>query len=112
VWIAKNLADELNLPSRTGPGDTWSADDLNRILLRCFVADKRGNNLHRFNSLEFESDLYRGVMRARCYPFDMEEYRFHGKNILKYVSIITLIMVCIAYAGLCGNSPRAPFKLS
>jgi hypothetical protein len=80
-WIAKNLADELNLPPRTGPGDTWSSDDLNRILLRCFVADKRGNNLHTFNYLEFEPDLYRGVMRARCYPFDMEEYRFHGKNI-------------------------------
>jgi hypothetical protein len=75
------LADELNLPPRTGPGDDWSSEDLNRILLRCFVADKRGNNLHTFNYLEFESDLYRGVMRARCYPFDMEEYRFHGKNI-------------------------------
>jgi hypothetical protein len=25
--------------------------------------------------------LYRGVMRARCFPFDMEGHRFHGKNI-------------------------------
>ena len=84
-WIAKNLADELNLPPRTGPGDTWSSDDLNRILLRCFVADKRGNNLHTFNSLEFESDLYRGVMRARCYPFDLEEHRFHGIHGIFYI---------------------------
>ena len=76
-----HLANELNLPPRTGPGDTWSSDDLNRILLRCFVADKRGNNLHTFNSLEFESDLYCGVMRAHCYLLDMEEYSFHGKNI-------------------------------
>ena len=80
-WIAKNLADELDLPPKTGPGDDWSSEDLNRILLRCFVADKKGNNLHTFNSLEFESDLYRGVMRARCFPFDMEDQRFHGKNI-------------------------------
>ncbi len=32
-WIAKNLAYELNLPPRTGPGDDWSSEDLNRILL-------------------------------------------------------------------------------
>jgi hypothetical protein len=76
--ITKNLADELNLPPRTGPGDDWSSEDLNSILLLCFVADKRGNNMHTFNSLEFESDLYCGVMSARCYPFDMEESRFHG----------------------------------
>ena len=80
-WIAKNLADELALPPNTGPGNDWSSADLNRILLRCFVSDKKGNNLHTFNSLEFESELYRGVMRARCYPFDMEDQRFHGKNI-------------------------------
>jgi hypothetical protein len=80
-WIAENLADELELPPKTGPGDTWSSEDLNRILLWCCVADSKGNNLHTFNSLEFESDLYRGIMRARCYPFDMDDHRFHGKNI-------------------------------
>jgi hypothetical protein len=83
-WIVKNLADELALPPNTGPGDRWSSEDLNRVLVQCILSNRKGNNLHTFNSLEFESDLYRGVMRARCYPcypFDMEDYRFHGKNI-------------------------------
>ena len=80
-WIAENLEDELELPPKTGPDGTWSSVDLNRILLRCCVADSKGNNLHTFNSLEFESDLYRGVMRARCYPFDMDDHSFHGQNI-------------------------------
>ena len=96
-WIAANLADELELPPKTGPGDTWSSEDLNRILLWCCVADSKGNNLHTFNSLEFESDLYRGIMRARCYPFDMDDHRFHGKNIkvvqLKFMYIHTYISV-------------------
>ena len=36
-WIAKNLADELALPPKTGPGDDWSSVDLNSILMHCFV---------------------------------------------------------------------------
>ena len=94
-WIAHSMADELDLPPKTGRGDDWSSEDLNSILLRCFVSDRQGNNLHTFNCLEFESDLYRGVMRARCYPFDMEDYRFHGKNTKVFHYI------CITYAILC-----------
>ncbi len=33
-WIAKNLAEELNLPD---PGHEWSSGDLTRILTRCLV---------------------------------------------------------------------------
>jgi len=29
---------------------------------------------------DWESDLCRGVMRARCYPFDMPKHRFHWFN--------------------------------
>ena len=28
-----------------------------------------------------QPDLYRGVMRARCYPFNMAQHRFRGKNV-------------------------------
>jgi hypothetical protein len=78
-WIAKNLADELRmLPASV---DGWSSAQLNHILTSCLVSDRRGNNLHTFHTVQFESDLYRGVMRARCYPFNMAEHRFHGKNI-------------------------------
>ena len=58
-WIVKNLADELALPPNTGPGDKWSSEDLNRVLVQCILSNRKGNNLHTFNSLEFESDLYR-----------------------------------------------------
>jgi hypothetical protein len=77
-WVANNLADELNLPDS---GDDGSSADLNRILTHCLVSNRKGDNLHSFHCVEFESDLYRGVMRARCYPFNMQGHRFHGKNI-------------------------------
>ncbi len=77
-WFAKNLAEELNLPDT---GDEWSSGDLNRILTRCLVSDQRGDNLHTFHTVEFESDLYHGVMRARCYPFNMGQHRFRCKNV-------------------------------
>ena len=78
-WIAKNLADELRM--RPASVDGWSSAQLNHILTSCLVSDGRGDNLHTFHTVEFESDLYRGVMRARCYPFNMAEHRFRGKNI-------------------------------
>ena len=78
-WITKNLADELRM--RPASVDGWSSAQLNHILTSCLVSDRRGNNLHTFHTVEFESDLYRGVMRVRCYPFNMAEHRFRGKNI-------------------------------
>jgi len=77
-WLAKNMSEELNLPD---PGDEWSSEALNNILIHCLVSNRRGDNLHTFQCVEFESDLYRGVMRARCFPFNMEKHRFYGKNV-------------------------------
>ena len=77
-WLAKNMSEELNLPD---PGDEWSSETLNNILIHCLVSNRRGDNLHTFQCVEFESDLYRGVMRARCFPFNMENHRFYGKNV-------------------------------
>ena len=76
-WITKNLADELRM--RPASIDSWSSAQLNHVLTSCLVSDRRGNNLHTFHTVEYESDLYRGVMRARCYPFNMVEHRFHGR---------------------------------
>ena len=78
AWIAKNFSLELDLPPSTDP---CSSEILNRILTRCLISDRRGNNLHTFHCVEFESDLYRGIMRARCYPFNMAQHRFRGKNV-------------------------------
>ena len=33
-----------------------------------------------FRRVEWESELYRGVMRARCYPWNMPKHRFHKMN--------------------------------
>jgi hypothetical protein len=73
-WLANNMSQELNLPD---PGDEWSSEALNNILIHCLVSNRRGDNLHTFQCVEFESDLHRGVMRARCFPFNMNEHRFH-----------------------------------
>jgi hypothetical protein len=62
-WVAKNLADELNLPDY---GDNLESANLYHILTQCLVSNRNGNNLHTYHCVEFESDLYRGVMRARC----------------------------------------------
>ena len=44
------------------------------------VCDKHGCSLQTFRCLEWESELYRGIMRARCYPFNMLGHRFHNMN--------------------------------
>ena len=80
-WIANNYAEELNVPLRPDPTQPWSTATLNRILQTCLVSDRKGNNIHTFQTVEFESDLYRGVMRARCYPFNMERHQFRGRNV-------------------------------
>jgi hypothetical protein len=33
-----------------------------------------------FGCVEWESQLFRGVMRARCYPFNLPKRRFHSFN--------------------------------
>jgi hypothetical protein len=94
-WIATNYVAELNVPPRPDPSRPWSTATLNRILQTYIVSDSRGINIHTFQSVEFESDLYRGVMRAaaRCYPFNMERHRFRGRNVK--VSTYTWYMYCI-----------------
>ncbi len=37
-------------------------------------------SLKPFECVELESQLFRGVMCARCYPFDMPKRRFHSFN--------------------------------
>ena len=93
-WIANNYAEDLNVPARPDPSQPWSTATLNRILQTCIVSDSRGLNIHTFQTIEFESDLYRGVMRARCYPFDMDRHRFRGKNVK--VCACTWYMYCIS----------------
>jgi hypothetical protein len=54
-WVAKNMANKLNLPDF---GDDFSSANMNRILTDCLVSNRKGDNLHNYHTVEFESDLY------------------------------------------------------
>ena len=79
-WIGENLQEELGFPDkadkRAQPGAGWTPAEFNHIL-QDHVVD---GALTTFGCVEWESDLFRGVMRARCYPFDMPKRRFHAFN--------------------------------
>ena len=94
-WIANNYSEELNVPPRPDLSKPWSTATLNRILQTCIVSDSRGTNIHTFQTVEFDSDLYCWVMRARCYPFNMESHRFRGRNVK--VCTYTWYMYCILH---------------
>ena len=49
---------------------------LNHILQTHVV----NGTLTTFGCVEWESNPCRGVMSARCYPFDMPNHSFHGMN--------------------------------
>jgi len=79
-WIGENLQEALGFPDkadrRASPGQGWTPDELNHIL-QAHVVD---GTLTTFGCVEWESELFRGVMRARCYSFKMPKHRFHGFN--------------------------------
>ena len=92
-WIGENMQDELGFPDkadqRAEPGSGWTPAELNHIL-QSHVVD---GALTTFGCVEWESELCRGVMRARCYPFDMPKHRFHGMNPkVKYIDVIYMYM--------------------
>jgi hypothetical protein len=80
-WIGENLRDELGFPDkadkRAQPGTGWTPAELNHIL-QAHVVD---GSLTTCGCVEWGSELFRGVMRARCYPFDVPKRRFHGFNV-------------------------------
>ncbi len=73
-WIGENLQEVLALlgfpdkgDTRVSPGSGWTAAELNHIL-QAHVVD---GALTSFGCVELESEMFRGVMRARCYPFKL-----------------------------------------
>ena len=76
-YIGENLHDELGFPDKLDTAK-WSVAELNSILHTHVVCGRDGCALHKFGCLEWESELYWGIVRARCYPFDMRGHRFHG----------------------------------
>ena len=84
------MQEELGFPDnadkRAQLGTGWTPAELNSILHDHVV----GGELTSFGCVEWESQMFRGVMRARCYPFDMPMRRFHGFN--PKVSVHTFIL--------------------
>ena len=39
-------------------------------------------HLRTFGAIQWESDLFNGRPKARCYPFDLPKHRFRGKTLL------------------------------
>ena len=91
----KQLCCGAQCASQADPSKPWSTATLNWILKICIVSDSRKINIHTFQTVEFESDLYRGVMSARCYPFNMKQHRFRGRSVK--VRTYTWYMSCIWY---------------
>ena len=44
------------------------------------VWDLNCSSLQIFGRLEWESELYRGIMSARCYPFNVRGHGCHNMN--------------------------------
>ena len=77
------MQDELGFPDKLDPNKCRVAELklLNDILCRHVVPDRNGCAEHNFWCLEWESDLCQGVLRARCYPFNMPNRHLHIMNI-------------------------------
>ena len=79
-WIGENMQDELGFADkadkRAQPGTGWTPAELNRILQDHVVHGE----LTTFGCVEWQSQMFRGTMRARCYPFKMPKRHFHGFN--------------------------------
>ena len=83
-WLSR--LPELGFPDkadqRAEPGSGWTPAELNHIL-QAHVVDVDGALSTfgtKFGCVEWESELCGGVMRARCYPFDIPKHCFHGMN--------------------------------
>jgi hypothetical protein len=77
---------------RAEPGTGWTPAELNHIL-NAHVVD---GALTTFGCVECESDLFRDVMYARYYPFDMPKKHFPSFN----------RKVCCNFINFAGRSLR------
>ena len=58
------MQDELGFPDKADPRRGWTPAELNSILRNHVVRNQDGCTLMAFGCVEWESELYRGVMRV------------------------------------------------
>ena len=79
AWIGNKYGQELGIPPMRG--QKWTAGELNTILLHNMVPSTGGAcQLGTFGCIEWESELYSGRPKARCYPFNLPGHRFWGRT--------------------------------
>jgi hypothetical protein len=77
-WLPMKLAEWISEKAdrRASPCTRWTSSKLNHFLQQHAV----DGALTTFGCVEWESELCRGVMSARCYPFKLPKRHFHGFN--------------------------------
>jgi hypothetical protein len=78
VWIGENLQEELGFSE----GTAWHWMDSSGAE-QYTASPHRGLCLDNVWVYGKESDLFRGVIRARCYPFKMPKHLFHESKFVK-----------------------------
>ena len=89
-------------------GRGWTPAELNSILQNHVVRNRAGGALTTFGCVEWESELYRGVMRARCYQWNMPKHRFHKMNPQVIPSYPWLYTYITGYPGISLANDAAP----
>lgn len=79
-WIGENMQGELGFPEKLDPNKR-SVSELNDILRNHLVRDRNGCSLRTFGFVYLESELFRGIMRSRCNPFNLPGHWFHSMKI-------------------------------
>ena len=107
--LASNQACRMDwryLRSQTGHcteenADGWTVGELNTILENNLVPGSKGH-LCTFGCIEWESELFNGRPKSRCYPFDLPKHRFRGQNPqVQYFSILNSYTNSYMNPGLC-----------
>ena len=79
AWISENFEQELCIPPKRD--QKWTVGELNAILENNLVPNHGGKGqLRTFGCIQWECKLYSGRPKARCYPFNLKNHRFRGKN--------------------------------
>ena len=85
------MQDKLGFPDKVDPRRGWTPAELNSILKNHVVRNRDGRALMAFGCVEWESELYRGVMLARCYLWNMPKHCFSQNEPSGY-PMLSLVM--------------------
>jgi len=82
-WIGDIYGAALGIPPRNNAAG-WTVGELNAILESNLVPGTKGH-LRTFGAIQWESELFNGRPKVRCYPFDLPKHRFRGKTLLVHI---------------------------